>query len=66
MHLACCLLRMSMPEALAAATINAAATIGRAHSHGSLEVGKVADMILVKAPRYDDTVGVFHFRMASS
>jgi len=41
-----------MPEVLAAATINAAATVGRAHSHGSLEIGKVADMIVVNAPRY--------------
>ena len=52
MHLACCILRMSMPEVLAAATINAAASVGRSHSHGSLEVGKVADMIVIKAPRY--------------
>ncbi|XP_031571789.1 probable imidazolonepropionase [Actinia tenebrosa] len=56
MHLACCILRMSMPEVLAAATINAAASIGRSHSHGSLEVGKVADMIVVKAPRWEHLI----------
>jgi imidazolonepropionase-like amidohydrolase len=43
---------MTMPEVLAAATINAAASVGRSHSHGSLEVGKVADMVVVKASRY--------------
>uniref|UniRef100_A0A8D2ZWX8 Probable imidazolonepropionase n=1 Tax=Scophthalmus maximus TaxID=52904 RepID=A0A8D2ZWX8_SCOMX len=33
MHLACVNMRMSMPEALAAATINAAYALGRAHTH---------------------------------
>ena len=51
MHLACVILRMSMNEALAAATINAAASLGRSQTHGSIEVGKVADMIVVDAPR---------------
>lgn len=40
-----------MSEVLTAATINAAASIGLSHTHGSLEVGKVADMIIVNAPR---------------
>jgi imidazolonepropionase len=43
---------MSMPEALAAATINAASSLGKSATHGSLEVGKVADMIIVDAPRF--------------
>ena len=41
-----------MEESLVAATINAAASLGRAHSHGSLEPGKVADMLVIDAPRY--------------
>ena len=52
MHLACVNLRMTMEESLVAATINAAASLGRAHSHGSLEHGKVADMLVIDAPRY--------------
>ena len=52
MHLACVLLHLSMPEALVAATLNAAASLGKAETHGSLEVGKLADMVLIDAPRY--------------
>lgn len=52
MHLACVLLRLSMPEALVAATLNAAASLGKSDTHGSLEVGKRADMVLIDAPRY--------------
>ena len=33
--------RMSLAESLAAATINAAHSLGRGSSHGSIEVGKV-------------------------
>lgn len=40
-----------MPEALAASTINAAAALGLSETHGSLEVGKMGDMILLDAPR---------------
>ena len=47
MHLACVNLRMSMPEALAAATINAAAALGLSQDYGSLEEGKWADMIII-------------------
>jgi len=56
MHLACVILRMSMNEALAAATINAAASLGRSQTHGSIEVGKVADMIVVDAPRWEHLI----------
>jgi imidazolonepropionase len=49
MHLACINLHMSMPEALAAATINAAAALGLSEDYGSLEEGKWADMIIVNA-----------------
>ena len=40
-----------MEEALVAATLNAAAALGKADRHGSLEVGKFGDMVLINAPR---------------
>lgn len=52
MHLACVLCNMSMAEALNAATINAAAALGKASTHGSLEIGKSADIIIINAKRY--------------
>ena len=42
---------MSLNEALAAATINSAASLGKSATHGSLEVGKIADMVIIDAPR---------------
>nr|XP_029486307.1 probable imidazolonepropionase [Oncorhynchus nerka] len=51
MHLACVNLRMSMPESLAALTINAAYVLGRSHAHGSLEVNKHGDLLVLIAPR---------------
>lgn len=51
MHLACVNMGMSMPEALAAATINAAYALGKSHTHGSLEVGKQGDAIIINASR---------------
>ena len=53
MNMACILFRMTMPEALVAATINAAASIGRGATHGSLEVGKRADLLLLDAPSWE-------------
>lgn len=52
MHLACVNLGLSLPESLSAATINAAHTLGRSRSHGSIEVGKVGDMVVVDANRW--------------
>ena len=49
MHLACVNLNMSMAEALAAATINAAAALGLSADYGSLEEGKMADMVIINA-----------------
>ena len=51
MHLACVLFHMSMPEALAASTINAAAALGLSSERGSIEVGKAGDMVLINADR---------------
>ena len=60
MHLACVNMHMSMEEALIASTINAAASIGKAATHGSLEVGKVADLLIINAPRYVWVKNTFH------
>ncbi|KAK2571477.1 putative imidazolonepropionase [Acropora cervicornis] len=56
MHLACVNLRMTMEESLVAATLNAAASLGRSHTHGSLERGKMADMLVINAPRWEHLV----------
>uniref|UniRef100_A0A8D0XJW5 Probable imidazolonepropionase n=1 Tax=Sus scrofa TaxID=9823 RepID=A0A8D0XJW5_PIG len=59
MHLACVNMRMSMPEALAAATINAAYALGRSHTHGSLEIGKQGDLIIINSPRWEHLIYQF-------
>lgn len=56
MHLACILMRMTMAEALVASTLNAAASIGRGASHGAIEAGRVADLLLVDAPAWEHVV----------
>ena len=43
--------RMTMPEALIAGTLNAAASLGLSDTHGSLEVGKWGDMLILDATR---------------
>jgi len=50
--LACRYLRLTPAQAIAAATINAAAAIGRADRVGSLEPGKQADILILDAPDY--------------
>lgn len=59
MHLACVNMRMSMPEALAAATINAAYALGKSHIHGSLEVGKQGDVVIINASRWEHLIYQF-------
>ncbi|KAA8580342.1 hypothetical protein FQN60_005877 [Etheostoma spectabile] len=56
MHLACVNMRMSMPEALAAATINAAYALGRSHTHGSLEVNKHGDLLVLNTTRWEHLI----------
>ncbi|ATA59686.1 adenine deaminase [Geobacillus stearothermophilus] len=52
MSLACLHMGMTPAEAMAAATINAAYAIGRAHLVGSLEPGKKADLVIFNVPNY--------------
>jgi imidazolonepropionase len=50
--LACRYLRLTPAQAIAAATINAAAAIGREERIGSLEVGKQADLLVLSVDDY--------------
>jgi imidazolonepropionase len=50
--LACRTLRLTPAQAIAAATINAAAALGRAETIGSLEPGKQADLLLLTVSDY--------------
>ncbi|WP_460059795.1 imidazolonepropionase [Pseudomonas sp. S2_A05] len=45
LNMACTCFRMTPEEALAGATLHAAQAMGMAQTHGSLEVGKVADFV---------------------
>jgi len=58
-HLACTNYRMTPKEALAAATLNAAFSLGIADKVGSLEVGKQGDLILLDAPDWVCVVYMF-------
>jgi imidazolonepropionase len=51
MNMACTLFRLTPLETLQGTTINAARALGLAATHGSLEVGKVADMALWEIER---------------
>jgi imidazolonepropionase len=46
-------MQVTVEEALTAATLNGAAAIDRAMTHGSLEVGKVCDVVLYDIPRLE-------------
>lgn len=50
--LACRYMKLTPAQAIAAATINAAAAIGRSDQIGSLESGKQADVIILDTPDY--------------
>lgn len=56
MNMACVQFGMTMKEALVAATINAAASISRSHSHGSVEVGKAGDLVLLRAGQWEQVI----------
>ena len=50
--LACRYMKLTPAQAIPAATINAAAAIGRSDRVGSLEPGKIGDVIILKVPDY--------------
>ncbi|HEX9796678.1 MAG TPA: imidazolonepropionase [Anaerolineales bacterium] len=50
--LACRYLKLTPAEAIAAATINAAAAVGLEHDRGSLEPGKLADALILDVDDY--------------
>jgi imidazolonepropionase len=52
--LACRLYAFSPAEALRAATYGAALALDRGHEIGSLEPGKLADIVIFDVPRYED------------
>lgn len=52
LSLACTQMRMRPAEALVAATVNAAYTLGRGDRIGTLEVGKQADVVIFDGPDY--------------
>ena len=56
MNFACVLLRLTMQEALVAATINAAHSMNRSATHGSLEPGKVGDLLLLKSSSWEHLI----------
>ena len=51
--IACLKMKMTPEQALNAATINAAHAIGKANEVGSLEIGKLADIIMFDIPGYN-------------
>ena len=56
MNLACVTMRMTVNEALVAATLNAAASVNKSHSHGSLEVGKRGDFVILDSPVWEHVI----------
>jgi imidazolonepropionase len=57
--LACLEMGLTVEQALTAATLNAAAALGRASEVGSIEVGKRADLTVLGAPTYHHVV--YHY-----
>jgi imidazolonepropionase len=66
LSLACTQMRMTPAEALGAATINAAYSLGRQKQTGSIEVGKLADLAVFDLDDYREIpyyFGVNHCRL---
>jgi imidazolonepropionase len=58
MTIACFAMGLSLEEALAAATINGAYAVGLENERGSLEVGKQADLVVLRSARLLDLLRV--------
>ncbi|KAK2728081.1 probable imidazolonepropionase [Artemia franciscana] len=56
MYLACSVFGMSPTEALIGATINSAAALGYERTHGSLEIGKNGDFVIIDATRWENII----------
>jgi imidazolonepropionase len=57
--IACTQMKMLPAEAITALTLNAAAAVGRSDRLGSLEIGKLADLVIFDVPRYQELF--YHF-----
>jgi imidazolonepropionase len=66
LELACLSLALSIDEAIAAATLNAAHALGRAGETGSIEVGKRADLVIHAVPNRYHMVYRFGVRRVRS
>ena len=56
MNMACVILKLSLNEALVASTINAAGSLNKSADHGSLEVGKWGNCVIIDAPRWEHLI----------
>ena len=56
MNMACVEYRMTMEEAIVAATLNSAASVGLAGKTGSVEPGKWADLVLLRVPSWEHCI----------
>lgn len=56
MNLACVQMHMTMNEALVAATLNAAAALRESDDHGSIEVGKYANFVLLNHAKWEHVI----------
>jgi imidazolonepropionase len=59
LSLACTQMKMTAAEAMTAATINAAHSLGRSHEIGSLEPGKRADFVICDTRDYREIAYFF-------
>jgi imidazolonepropionase len=66
LSLACTQMKMSPAEAIAAATINAAHSLGRGDKIGSLEPGKLANFSIFDCQDYRELAYWFGFSLAHS
>jgi imidazolonepropionase len=56
MNLACVNMKMTMNEALVASTLNAAASLEKSDLYGSIEIGKIADFIILNHSNWEHII----------